>query len=1043
MKIALLKFCIGSMGFLLLYSCMTNLPENVAKEYEAITDDVAFNIDIKPILSDRCFACHGPDEENRKGDVRLDTEDGLFAKSKNGNKVFVPKNTASSEAISRILTNDPELMMPPPDSKLQLSDKEKALLVKWVEQGAEWKEHWAFIPPKETPDIPEAKKDWQQHNEIDHFIQNELPRYDLEPAPEADKLQLLRRVTMDLTGLPPTLKDIEFFKNDLTDDAYERLVDRLMQTDAFAERLTLEWLDIARYADSHGIHADGIRTAYPWRDWVIDAFKANMPFDQFITEQMAGDLIPNATRDQIIATAFNRNHPMTGEGGVIDEEVRLEYVANRTNTMGTALLGLTLECAKCHDHKFDPISQKEYFQLSSFFNNIKELGMTGNDGDYGPVVYLTNDEQDKIIAYIDTQIADLEQKAVKEIPKPLKPVIYHGFETIKNKHIVDNRSQSKTTGEVDLIPGKKGKAANLDHMDDSIRLNGLPQFEGNEPFTVGLWTYQEKDNHKTKTLVGNGGSKDQKWRGWEVYLDSMNRAAFRIVSVLPHDYLHVTSEQAVPLNEWTQITASYDGTMKADGVAIYINGKAVPTKIYFDQLSGSSYPISGRFSKNNRDLSVGKSYRRFTGDDGIYTGAIDELYVYNGVILPGEAKKLYGRSPQESRIGVKGFDLSSGNRGAIAALRKERLQLYDTVPNLMVMREAPGIRKTHVLGRGQYDNKGEEVHPGTISKVLPFDVTKYKENRLGLSQWLFDADNPLTARVVVNRYWQMLFGTGIVATTEDFGNQGALPSHPELLDWLAGEFKASGWDIRALIKLIVMSATYRQSSKITEQSLAVDPENKWLSRSPNYRWQAEFIRDNALASSGLLYNKVGGKSSRPYQPPGLWIEIGNFSPALMYFKKDAGFEQYRRSMYTFIRRTSPPPFMTIFDAPNREVCTVRRERTNTPLQALVLLNDPQFVEASRALACRLYEDPELAFEDKIKKGYLLTLTREPQDDEMAILKALYREQLEYFSKKPKALDQYLNIGDFKVPEVLDKHKIAALSVVCNTLFNMDEVYTKR
>ncbi|TXG38370.1 DUF1553 domain-containing protein [Seonamhaeicola maritimus] len=1037
-KISILSICT-----LFIFSCGNNLPEKVAQEYKAIDDEVAYNIDIKPILSDRCFSCHGPDEENRKGDIRLDTEVGLFAKSENGNKAFVPRNLSSSEAIHRILSDDPELMMPPPDSKLQLSDKEKALLVKWVEQGAEWKEHWAFITQNEASNIPKANLDWKQDNKIDYFIQNELAKNNLEPSEEAEKLQLLRRVTMDLTGLPPTLNDIEFFKNDLSDNAYENLVDQLMQTDAFAERLTLEWLDIARYADSHGIHADGVRTSYPWRDWVINAFKANMPFDQFITEQMAGDLLPNATRDQIIATAFNRNHPMTGEGGVIDEEVRLEYVANRTNTMGTALLGLTLECAKCHDHKFDPISQKEYFQLSSFFNNIKELGMTGNDGDYGPVVYLTNEEQDKIVEYIDSEIDNLEKAKVPETPKPLKRVVYHGFETIKNKRIIDNRKQTRTTGEVDLKPGKKGKAANFDHMDDSVRMNGLPQFEGNEPFTISLWTYQDKDNHKTKTLVGNAGSKDQKWRGWEIYLDSLNRAAFRIVSMLPHDYLHVTSEQTIHLNEWTHVSASYDGTMKAEGVSIFINGKAVPTKIYFDQLSGSSYPISGRFSKNNRDLSVGKSYRRFTGDDGIYAGTIDELYIYNGEILPNQAQKLFEDSQKTSNINVIGFDNTSGNRNKVASLRKKRLQLYDTVPNLMVMREAPGIRRTHVLGRGQYDNKGEEVNVGTISKVLPFDETKYEPNRLGLSKWLFDPENPLTARVAVNRYWQMIFGTGIVATTEDFGNQGSLPSHPELLDWLAEEFRNSGWDVRSLIRLMVTSATYKQSSKITESSLAIDPENKWLSRGPSYRWQAEFVRDNALAASGLLYDKVGGKSSRPYQPEGLWLEKGNFSQALFTFKKDSGKDQYRRSMYTFIRRTSPPPFMTIFDAPSRDVCTVRRERTNTPLQALVLLNDPQFVEASKALACRISENLSYNFENKIRKGYLLALTREPNYQEISIMKDLYNDQLNHFNRNQKEVVKFLNIGDFKIPDNLDKTEIAALSVACNTLFNMDEVYTKR
>lgn len=1018
-------------------SCNTSLPKDVEVAYENLADHVAFNIDIKPILSDKCFQCHGPDEQKRNSDLRFDTKEGLFSKSTTGKKAFVPNRLSKSEAIARILSDDPELIMPPPESKIELTDKEKALIVKWVEDGATWNEHWSFIVPSENLKAPILNNNWTRHNPIDAFVHQKLIEYKLKPSKQATKSELLRRVTMDLTGLPPTLEDIEHFQNDDSENAYENVVNRLLETDAFAERLALEWLDVARYADSHGLHADGARNAFPWRDWVIESFKKNMPYDQFITEQLAGDLLPNPTRDQIIATAFNRNHPMTGEGGVIEEEVRLEYVANRTNTVGTALLGLTLECAKCHDHKFDPISQKEYFQMSSFFNNIKELGMTANDGDFGPLTNLTNKEQDSVLNYIDDLVLKYSNEKVKENPVLLKPIVYHGFEKVGKKNMLDGKKNATISRDVELIPGVKGKAAQFDHMYDVVKLNGGPHFDSNEPFTVSVWMNQAKDTKKTKALVGNRAEKHHRWRGWEVYLDSINRAAFKLVSVMPHDYIHISTEEPIPLNKWTHITASYDGSMNAQGMSLYVNGKEVPTTIQYNQLKGSI-----KHGKD-RSVTVGKAQRRFTGDNGIFPGTIDELYIYAGEIIPKQAMEIYTKSSTQSQVSTVGFTNLSGNRHKIATLKKDRYTLLDSVPKVMVMQEMQPKRKTYILERGEYNKKGEEVTAGAVSKVLPFDLSRFESNRLGLSKWLFDSKNPLTARVAVNRYWQMIFGSGIVETSEDFGNQGAAPSHPQLLDWLALEFRTSGWDVKHLLKRMVMSATYRQSSEIQQKKLALDPQNKWLSRSPSYRWQAEFIRDNVLASSGLLHDKLGGESGKPYQPPGLWIEVGNFSGVLKHFKKDSNLNQYRRSMYTFIRRTAPPPFMTIFDAPNREVCTIRREQTNTPLQALVLLNDPQFVEASRALACRLGEQYGDNFETIIEKGYLLTLTRNPNKEEIKLLKNLYDQQYTYFKSKPNKVKEYLSIGDYIVPKKLDKQKIAALSVVCNTLFNMDEVSYKR
>lgn len=1042
----------------MLMSCSPTMPEDVEKVYETLSGEVLFNIDIKPILTDRCYLCHGPDAGTRKAGMRLDTKEGLYAENDYEHQPFVAGNLNSSEAIRRILSDDPEIMMPPPDSRLSLSAEDKAKMIKWVEQGAEWKEHWAFIYP-EKKKVPSVKGDWPAYNEIDHFVQRKLAIKGLQPSPEADKDQLLRRVTMDLTGLPPTLQEMEAFRKDQTPDAYEKVVDRLLQTKSHAERMTLEWLDVARYADSHGFHADGARTAWPWRDWVIAAFEKNMPYDQFVTEQLAGDLMPNPTREQIIATAFNRNHPMTGEGGVVDEEFRMEYVANRTATLGTAFMGLTLECAKCHDHKFDPISQKEYFQVSAFFNNMKEIGMTGDDGEYGPIVSLTNEKHEEIIDFVNKEVARLEndkQKQVKSMisgqdqtSKKIKvsPALYHGFETVskrKEVSVLDGNAKTTMNGKVDLSQGISGKAAVFDHQEDQFKANGAGLFDSNEPFSVAVWIYPKAGYGKTKIIVGNAGEKNQRWRGWEFGLDTANRVAVRLNNLPPHNYLHVQSDEEIDLNQWTHLIMTYDGSLQANGISVYKNGQLMKSTILFDRLSKSMLPMKFERVPDQRALSIGKSYRIYTGDNGIFRGQIDELAIYNISIPESEISSVMqqsqkGVAPLVSITTTDGLDELSKK---LMALRKQKMNVYDSVPELMVMEEMTEPRKTFILNRGEYDQPTEAVKPGTVAKVMPFG-DQYEPNRLGLSEWLFAEENPLTSRVAVNRYWQMIFGAGIVTTAHDFGNQGALPTHPELLDWLAIDFVKSGWDLQYLLKKMVMSATYRQSSTITPQHLELDKDNRWLARGSSYRWPAELIRDNALASSGLLNHQIGGQSARPYQPPGLWIELGNFSHDLKYFKKDTGQNQYRKSMYTFIRRTSPPPFMTIFDAPNRENCTVYRERTNTPLQALVLLNDPQFIEASKALAYRLENEGGDSLRDKIITGFQLVLSRKPAEKEISIMEGLYRKQLDAFSSEPARAKAFLEVGDFVVSDMKSPTELAALTVLSSTLFNLDEVYTKR
>ncbi|MEM7366961.1 MAG: DUF1553 domain-containing protein [Bacteroidota bacterium] len=1056
-KQRLLKLC-GCMC-VLMWSCRIDLPDQVAVAYEELPAQLAFNIDIKPLLSDRCYQCHGPDEQAREAELRLDVKEGLFARTENGKHAFVSGSPRQSEAIRRILSDDPEEMMPPPSSNYALNAAEKAALIKWVEEGAQWQDHWSFIVP-ERPPLPQPNSSWTQENEIDLFVQERLTQHQLSPAPKADKSNLLRRLSIDLTGLPPTIEEMAAFHEDDSPDAYVQLVDRLLNSDAHAERMTLEWLDVARYADSHGFHVDGLRTMWPWRDWVIDAFRQNMPYDQFVTEQLAGDLLPNASKDQIIATAFNRNHPMTAEGGAVDEEYRVEYVSNRTNTFGTALLGLTVECAKCHDHKFDPIAQKEYYQLSGFFNNVWELGMTGNDGDFGPMLLLSDDSTEQKISQIDRQIQQLE--ATHNIEKQdllaitnfihkvgsreIHPMVYHPFEQLTktdSSAFLDGRPMTKQR-DTDPVDGIAGKARYFNHQDDKISIFGYPHFEHTNPFSVSMWIRPDEETGRTKVLIGNSGEKNNLWRGWDFYLDSTNHLTVRLISNLPHNYLHLRTRESITYDRWTQVGFTYDGSAKAEGVRLYVDGKQKEGEVVYDRLFKSMIPVKTARTQDQRGLVVGKSRRAFTGDNGVFRGSIDELVIFEQELFPRQIQAVYELSKQGQKAIVEDISHSAyrSTLDQLTQLRKRRLALVDPIQELMVMEEMTSARPTFILDRGEYDKPGEQVWPGTPQKVLPFEED-YPANRLGLSQWLFNEKNPLTARVAVNRYWQMLFGQGIVRTAHDFGIQGALPSHPELLDYLAREFQESGWDVRALIRMMVLSHTYRQASKSSPALRETDPTNVYLARSPSYRWQAEFIRDNALMASGLLNPVVGGESVKPYQPDGLWIELGNFSHFLLHYQRDEDERQYRKSMYTFLRRTSPAPFMTIFDAPSREVCTITRERTNTPLQALVLLNDPQFLEASRALAVRLKQEGGESIQPKIRLGFQLVLSRFPSEKEMAVMENLYQEEYQQFQKDQQKVSEFLAVGDYRLPESYDPVEMAALAMVANTLFNMDEVYMKR
>ncbi|MCW5515844.1 DUF1553 domain-containing protein [Muriicola sp. Z0-33] len=1046
------------------------MPDEVAAAYEDLPEQIDFNFHVKPILSDRCYTCHGPDENSRKAKLRLDIEEYAFKKLASGNFAFKSGNPSNSESVRRILSNDPEVQMPPPEAHLSLNAREKATIIKWIEQGATWKQHWAFTQP-EKPTIPEiAESKWPSHNPIDKFVQLKLKQQQMEPSISASKERLLRRVSMDLTGLPPTIAEIDDFLNNNSEDAYEKVVDRLLASDANAERLALDWMDISRYADSHGLHADGWRLMWPWRDWVINAFKNNMPYDQFVSWQLAGDLLPNATREQKLATAFNRNHPMTAEGGAIEEEFRLNYVWDRTETVGTALLGLTINCARCHDHKYDPISQKDYYQLTAFFNNVKELGMTGDDGNYGPMLALPDKETEDKLEELSQDIKEKEKQLeltkeelvkldeyIAGLPGDFKKkglLGHYPFNNLKARsgkqkgYYVDGDSKV-TSREAPLIEkGIKGNSLQFTGEYDEVYLHNIPNFEWTDTFSASLWiNTTKKEAGLTQTLLGTSGEKNNFWRGWDFYLDSLNHVNARLIHSLPHNYIHVRSKDAIKTNEWKHLAFTYGGSGKAQDLKLFIDGQAVETSIPYNKLYKSIKAVrSASHELDNRAVRVAKSYRSFTGENGIFKGRIDDIYIYSRTLTAPEIKALATKDKEQAIAAPHYWVARSSEvkktQNELRNLRSQWLTHMEPVMEVMVMEEMPVARTPYLYNRGDYEQAMHPVETNTPEALPPFPED-YPKNRLGLSKWIFSKDNPLTARVTVNRYWQMLFGDGLVTTPQDFGVQGALPSHPELLDWLAISFQENNWDVKALLKTMVMSHTYRQTSYASDKLREEDPTNRLLARANSYRLPAEMIRDNALAASGLLVNHLGGESVKPYQPGNLWIEKNSFSHKLLNYKETKGDSLYRRGLYTFIRRTAPHPAMTAFDVPSREVCIVKRENTNTPLQALVLLNDIQFVEASKILAERMQKEGGDALEDQIAYAFKLAISRSPKKEESEILIDLYQSQARRFKEHPKEAKAFLAIGEKKVDQRLNNDKTAALAIVANTILNHDDAYMKR
>lgn len=1020
---------------------------SVAAVAAPAAEPVDFNRDVRPILSNFCYECHGPDEAQRQTALRLDVEESAYADLGDGRFAIVPGKPQESELVRRITAKDPAMRMPPADHDKRLSPEHIAILTRWVEEGAEWKGHWAFLPP-ERPEPPPVRQDWVVHNPIDQFLFARLEREGFAPEPEADKTTLIRRVTFDLTGLPPTLEEIDAFLADESPDAYKNLVERLLQSPRYGEHMARYWLDAARYGDTHGLHLDNERSLWPYRDWVIDAFNNNMPFDQFTVEQLAGDLLPNPTLSQKVATGFNRCNVTTSEGGSIAAEYLVRYAVDRVETTATVWLGLTAGCAVCHDHKFDPLTQKEFYQLFAFFNSLTEKAMDGNALLPPPFVKVPSPEQQARMDELRAAIAPLEE----QIRDALAKVEY--VEPLEVAPVTQAEPEEFVWVDDVLPDGAKPEASGNSKQWEFVSAPEHPVYSGSKSTTrtgqgtcqhfftqasSGLrigkgdklfaYVYLDPKNPPQEVMLQfNDGSWNHRatWGNDVIQWGKADSPSRRQMGPLPEigqwvrlevDAQHVGLQPGAVVNGWA--FTQYDGT-------VYWDRAGIVTRTPQDGMQFQSQLAWEAFERGIEKSSAPQAVRDIIKTDRTKRNAEQQTqlreyfleYVYAGA-----------------------RDVFEPLHNQRAKLQQELKQIEKAVPGTMIMEDMQEPRPAYVLVRGQYDQPSEEVKRG-VPAFLPPLKADGTPNRLDLARWIVDPSNPLTARVAVNRYWQHYFGTGLVETTGDFGSQGEWPSHPRLLDWLATEFIRSGWDVKQIQRLIVMSAAYRQSSRITPEKYARDPENRLLARGPRFRLAAEMIRDNALAVSGLLVPKIGGPSVKPYQPPGLWEAVGYTNSNTANFKRDDGPALYRRSLYTFWKRTSPPPSMLTFDAPSRESCTVRRARTNTPLQALVLMNDIQFVEAARALAERMMTEAGPTPEDRVTFAFRLATARRPASDELDVFLRLYAEYLKDYGRDREAATKLVSVGESGWNQALDVAELAAYTMIANLILNLDETVTK-
>ena len=1021
-----------------------SVTQQVTHSEEPLPDKVTFNRHIRPILSENCYQCHGPDRHQRKGDLRLDTASGATS-DLGGSQAVHPGKPGESALWERINETDPELMMPPAEMGKTLSSQQKALLKKWIEQGGEYEKHWAFVSPMRSP-LPEVSQPNWPRNEIDRFVLSRLDREKLSPARPADKRTLIRRVTLDLTGLPPRPEHVEAFVNDSSPDAWEKVVDRLLNSPEYGEHLARYWLDGARYADTNGYQYDLEREQWAWRDWVIHAFNTNKPFDEFTIEQLAGDLLPNATENQKLATGFNRNHPITIEGGVIDEEYRTEYVVDRVVTTSTVWMGMTFLCARCHDHKYDPLPQQEFYQFFAYFNQVPERGLNG----FEPRLKTMSPIQKEQIRELKRQLPAAEkelQEAVTKYQIPLEKLEQKLQGQIQKEWKIVRSEKVKSTGGATLkvLEDESVLASGKTPATDTYEV--ILNHQGGSLAALRL----EALTHSSLPHNGAGRGSNANFVLTEVEVE---------IALPDHPDKFKKLKIARATADYSQANYPIDATI--DGVKTGRGGWAVdgPTKrenrmAYFFLNTKEDHPTGTRIRIRMIHNWGGSHqigcFRWSVSDTGSI--AIPEN-IRTAILIPRNK-----RTPEQQSVIDEYFllqNLPSKEREVveqISRLRKRLTDLEKKIPSTLVMKELPKPRTTHFLYRGEYNQKRDVVQPGTPSVLPPFPKN-FEQNRLGLAKWLVMPEQPLTSRVTVNRIWQRLFGRGLVKTSEDFGSQGTLPSHPDLLDWLAVEFQESGWDLKRLHKLIVMSSTYQQSSHVTKAQRERDPENRLLARGARFRLDAEVIRDSVLAASGLLHQEVGGPSVFPYHPKGLWQEINNRPGYSRTYKEGTGDDLYRRSLYTFWKRTVPPPSMAIFDAPEREFCVVRRSRTNTPLQALVLMNGPLYVEASIYLAEKLQAGDLLASDDQdqrtdekllrnsVQQAMNRCLGRSPSEEEMTILQNIFQQRLEFYQKNPQAIASLSKVGQQSENFLRDRPHVAAFADVVRVLFNLSEFITR-
>ena len=1032
---------------------------------------VDFQRSVRPILSDKCFQCHGPDSETRMAGLRLDTRQGVFAPRDNGAPI-VAGDLKSSLLYQRITASEPARRMPPIHSKKELTDEQIEILKRWIEQGASWNQHWSFQTLKRPALPPVENKPWVR-NAIDRFILARLESEGLEPAPQADRRALIRRVSLDLTGLPPTPEQVEAFVNDHAENAYEKVVGELLASPHWGEHRARYWLEAARYADTHGLHHDNYREMWPYRDWVINAFNRNMPFDRFTIEQLAGDLLPNPTLEQRIATGFHRCNVTTNEG-VISEEVEALYAKDRADTTGTVWLGLTVGCATCHDHKFDPISTKDFYSMTAFFRNIRQQVMDGDQSDTPPIVVVPSPEdrsrwkqlrrelaqvasQMKVISSADDKFeAWLASGEHRWLESPLERSLEvlalslnHGIDV----NLPDRKIEIDTPQGVSLGPGPGGDRNALRFTERAwSELPDTGYLDTARPFSLTVWLYSPKSDGSFG--VASQSDPQDKGRGWSLSL----RGRLPNFKMVGDDGKNIEIRpgllQPLAVGTWNHLAVTYDGSGERAGLNLYLNGRVVPTQgsDYFAKLEGNI--------RTSQPILLGKQVRK-DNEEYLAGGAIADFRVFNRALTVEQArlvslwpalerarKKESAELTQDEREALRLYYLNRKDKayrqlvaqGHELELKRREVRRRGAVTH--VMQERSDFQPfAHVLHRGMFDRPGERVE-ANIPGSLPSMPASFPRNRLGLAKWLVDGSNPLTARVTANRFWQQVFGTGIVKTADDFGSQGEPPSHPRLLDWLAAEFRDSDWNVKDFFRLLVTSATYRQSSAVLKEKLVKDPENRLLARAPRLRMDGEMVRDYALAASGLLVPTIGGPSVKPYQPGGIWETVAILVSNTRFYRQDHGDKLYRRSLYTFWKRAAPPASMEIFNAPTREHSIVQRERTNTPLQALVTMNDTQFAEAARYLAQKAMQETGDGFDNRLDYMTLRLVARKFEEKERRVARQAYAKFLGYYQEDSGDASKLLATGESKPNPALPVAESAALTMLANQIMNLDEVLNK-